>query len=178
MLPINLNLKKVEFPKVGTDNLHRIAISNLEDPERLLVRWWARKYRQPQKPFEDHTWEEIFIEQLEDYYAANPVEADRFLAESGVSAQVEDDDDWDGTVPHETENARRAKQAHIKTAGHVDLSKYQKDDHKYSDAEVSQIIDNLGKNLPGSRAAKKAKTAPKETKAVQTLGGDEFDDLF
>lgn len=143
-----------------------------------MVRWWAKKYRQPLKGFEEHTWEELFIEQLEDFYAANPVEAERFLHE--VGQRRVDDDDWDGTVPDEEENARRARGAQVKESGHVDLSKYQKDgDKKFSSAEVAQIMDNLGRNLPGSKVQKSAaRQARQEPQTIQALGGEEFEDVF
>lgn len=165
MIPINLKLSSIEFPKSNTDNLHRIAISNLEDPERMLVRWWTRKYRQPIKQFDDHTWEELFIEKLEDFYSENPAEIEKFLK----NERTAEEEEWDGTVPDEEARARRAERA----GGPVDLSKYQKDSKDYSDAEVSQIVDNLGKNLPGSRTVKK-----EEPKIVSTLGGDEIEDTF
>ena len=46
----NLNelLRELDF---SNDNLHRIAIANVSDSERVLARWWTKKYRTPLKQF-------------------------------------------------------------------------------------------------------------------------------
>jgi len=145
----------------NNDNLHHIAISNLRDHEKQIFRWWRAKYKQPEKPLEDHTMEELIVEMLEDYYEKHPVEADRFLAGSSGAQE------WDGKMSPEYE---REIQARLKKR-HVDISKYQSDDELTPEQE-KEILESLGKNLPKSRALTKKVSGP-------TLGNDsEFEDTF
>ena len=114
---------------LNNDNLHRVAISNIQNTERRLIRWWCNRYKQPPKPLEEYTLEELMIEQLEEYYINNPEKIDEFkgLVDSSV-------DDWDGTISPELEEMIRSK------ANKVDISKYQtENDKNLSDEEVEKI---------------------------------------
>lgn len=134
------------------DNLHRIAIANLEDEERQLIRWWCKKYKQPEKPLRDYTLEEIFVEYLEDYYEDNPQEATKFLQEV-----VE----WDGEYDPEVERDVQRRLAKINTKKPVDTDKYRsEDDENLTDEQVRAILDGLGRDLPGSRLVQSGKTQP------------------
>ena len=124
---------------VNNDNLHLIAISNLKDHEKRLIRWWCDHYRQPQKPLDEYIVEELFIEQLECYYSKNPEKMFEFLASQ------EPEDEWDGHFDEETE--RRIQRWN---RSKFDISKYQSDE-SVSDEEAERIIASLGRNLPGSR---------------------------
>jgi len=154
-------LKRNRTPQVfNNDNLHRIAISNLRDHERRVIRWWVKKYNQPLKPLEEHTIEELVIEMLEDYYDSHPQEVERFLSrEAGIQ-------DWDGTMPEEYEK-RMAKR--WKKKPQVNLDQF-KDEKELSEEEEAEILANLGRNLPGSTGPK-----PKEEKIDPTL---EFEETF
>lgn len=154
-------LKRYRAPQVfNNDNLHRIAISNLRDHERRIIRWWVKKYNQPVKPLEEHTIEELVIEMLEDYYETNPQEIEKFLShDAGVQ-------DWDGTMPDEHES--RMKKVWAKKP-QVDLSAF-KDEHALTEEEEAEILANLGRNLPGSTGPQ-----PKKEKIEQTL---EFEETF
>ena len=132
----------------SNDNLHRIAISNLSDNERVLVRWWCKKYQTPQKSLNEHTWEELYIEMLEDYYSEHPEQAERFMN----SVEIEE---WDGRTSPEHEAQMRARLKRINE--NVDLKKYQSD-VELSEEEEKQILENLGRNLPKSRMAAKAES--------------------
>lgn len=141
---------------VNDDNLHRIAISNLDDQEKNLIRWWCDHYRQPPKPLNDYTVEELYIERLEHYYSRKPDRIREFLDRDAK------EDDWDGRFDDETEEAIRRQQVKNK----VDLSKYQQDSSDISDEEAQRIVDNLGRHLPGSKTT------------VASLEDDDFDDEF
>lgn len=146
MLSMNISVKERDWESVvkSSDNFHRIAISNLEDKERELMRWWCKKYRQPLKPLEDMTLEEIYVEHLEDFYERNPEAIAEF------NGQKIDEDDWDGKLPPETE--ARLKKFHEKHK--VDLSKYKTaGDENLSDEECAAILDKVGRDLPGSKVA-------------------------
>lgn len=166
---------KIKYPPAllkvegfNNDNLHRVAISNLQDHERQVIRWWCKKYRAPLKPFGEHTIEELMIEMLEDYYERHPQEIERFL--DNTSQEPE----WDGTTSPEYEAQIQARLAKINKKRGVDLKKYQSD-VELSDAEVRNILDNLGKDLPGSRKMTKRKG---ETQAVLGNDDDEFEESF
>lgn len=149
-----------EPPTFNNDNLHRIAISNLSDNERKIARWWSKKYSQPLKSFEEHTIEELVVEMLEDYYEEKPQEIERFLShDAGIQ-------DWDGTMSEEYERKMKKRLA---KKPQVDLSKFQ-DEKELTEEEEAAILDNLGRNLPGSSGPK-----PKEEKVEQSL---EFEDTF
>ena len=151
------NLSEMLKDKIkNNDNLHRIAISNLRNDEKRLIRWWCNHYRTPPKPLDDYTLEEIFIEQLENHYLKHPDEMINFLP-SPIEV-----DDWDGEFSEETEKQLAKMWSRVKTKK-VDLSRYQKGD--VSDEEAEEIISNLGKNLPNSK-----KNIP--------VTDDEFDDFF
>jgi chorismate mutase len=149
----------------NNDNLHHIAISNLRDHERQIIRWWKAKYRQPEKPLDEHTIEELMVEMLEDYYERHPVEVDRFLA--GASGAP----DWDGcmSADYEREIQARLKKLNVRPA---DLKKYQSDVELTPEQE-KEIFESLGRNLPKSKALTKRENEP------LTLGNEsEFEDTF
>ena len=81
-------------------NLHRIAISNLQDHEKRIVRWWCNKYKVPVKPLEDHTMEELLVEMLEDYYERHPQEIERFYDEESAQQEI----GWDGRMSDQYES--------------------------------------------------------------------------
>lgn len=124
------------------DNLHHIAISNLDDGQKALERWWADKYKRPIRDFDDHTIEELLVEMYEDYYRKNPTEIQRFI-DSTTQAQEE----WDGRMSDEHESHMRARWA---KKPKLDLSKWQ-DDRELTEEEERKIFDSIGRNLPGSR---------------------------
>jgi hypothetical protein len=157
---LNLLLRTKE-PSFSNDNLHRIAISNLENPTRRIERWWSKKYG-PLKQFEDHTHEELLVEMLEDYYEANPEEVEKFIATEGSRT-----DTWDGSMSHEYEREIQKRLKKINERNRVDISKYQSDE-ALSAEEEKAILDNLGRNLPGSKVV---------TKRDEVLGR-EFDEEF
>lgn len=145
---------------VNNDNLHRIAISNLDNDEKKLIRWWCDHYKQPPKPLNDYTFEELYIEHLEHYYSRNPDKIADFFARHN-----QDDEEWDGKFDDETEQRINAYWSKRSSGA---IKKYQKDDRQYSDEEIKEIVDSLGKNLPGSKVVK----------SNPIMGDDEFDDLF
>lgn len=149
------------------DNLHRIAISNLRDHERTVIRWWCKKYQTPVKPLEDHTIEELTIEMLEDYYEARPEEIERFFDSLKMEAG---ELDWDGRMPDEYEKAMKKKLDRLNKKRGVNLEKYQSDE-QLTDEEVRDLLANVGKSLP------KSKTLTKKGSEPPVLG-DEFDDTF
>jgi|GEM_PF-7120878 len=153
-------LLRHHLPDFTNDNLHRIAISNLQDGQRDLERWWAKKYGTPKKAYDEHILEELLIEKFEDYYSQNPDEIARF--EDLVAKGKEDD--WDGAMSAEHE-AGIAKWLSKKKK--VDLSKYQSND-ELTEEDEKKILDSLGFNLP------------KSSKLVNLGDGDlkEFDDDF
>jgi hypothetical protein len=142
---------------VNNDNLHRIAISNLEDQEKSLVRWWCDHYRQPPKPLDDYTVEELYIERLEHYYSKKPERIKEFLDREAK--------EWDGGFDDETEK----EIARFSKGKTVDLTKYQKDSSDLSDEAAQRIIDNLGMHLPGSKVT---------TAQPSYDDNDDFDDEF
>lgn len=143
-----------------TDTLHLVAIANLKDDERILQRWWCKKYKKPLKDFENHIQEELVIEMLEDYYEANPVEIEKFLFSYDARSQGE----WDGKVSeeHEKKMQKRFKNDSL-------IAKYQSQED-LSPEEEAAILDSLGKNLPKSKMTNK--------EGVETIGSGEFDETF
>ena len=166
---------KIKYPPAllrvegfNNDNLHRIAISNLQDHERQVFRWWCKKYRTPQKPLGEHTIEELMIEMLEDYYERHPQEIERFLDNTAQEPE------WDGSTSPEYEAQIRARLEKINKKMGVDIKKFQSD-VELSEVEVRNILDNLGKDLPGSRNM----TKRKGEKNQAVLGNDdEFEESF
>jgi len=144
---------------LNADNLHRIAISNLNDHEHQLKKWWHQKYRVPPKPVDDYTVEELYVEYLEDFYERHPEEIAAFdKARSGA-------EEWDGSEKFRGEDEalallKRVRQRQGKT---VDLSKYKTED--VSDEEFEKIVASVGKS-------KRPKLK------VPLLGEDEFEDDF
>lgn len=130
-------------------NLHRIAISNLEDEYLRIKRWWHKKYRKPRRDFEEHTIEELVIEMLEDFYERNPAEIQKFLNGS--------EEEWDGSTSEEYERSIRKRAQKIWDRNKVDLSKWQTKT-EVGDEEEKKILDDLGKNLLGS--SRKINQAP------------------
>jgi hypothetical protein len=162
MLSMNISVKDRDWEGAvkSADNFHRIAISNLADRERGLVRWWCKKYRQPQKPLEEMFLEEIYVEHLEDYYERNPDAIAEFKGEKPAG----EDDDWDGKLPPETE--ARLKKFHERHK--VDLSKYKTaGDENLTDEQCRAIFDRVGRSLPGS-----------SSKTELPVESEEFDDNF
>ncbi len=159
LLKINRLFENIE---VNSDNFHRIAISNLENPRRKIERWWAKKYG-PHKKYEEHTLEELVIEYLEDFYENNPEEITKFL--NNEQAQ----EDWDGQLSPEQE---ASMQRVWKKKKQIDLSKY-KSDIELSEEEEKQLIENLGRNLPPKQVVTKVKD-----NGEKVLGDEEFDDNF
>lgn len=148
--------RNIDYDNV--DNFHLIAISNLQDMERRMERWWEKKFRTPLKPYLDHTSEELYIGYLEDYYEKNPEEIKRFM-DSYNNEKVQD---WDGKLDDELELAMQAKWKKKKA---IDLSQFQSDT-KLSEEEEQALLDNLGKDLKKSVVVK--------NKVVE----EEFDDSF
>jgi hypothetical protein len=157
----NLNelLRDLDF---SNDNLHRIAIANVSDSERVLARWWTKKYRTPLKQFVEYTTEELIIEMLEDYYDNNRTEIDRFFDSLTMEAQGE----WDGSTDEEYEKGIQKRLSKIKK---VDISKYQSDkDKELTIKEEEDILASLGRSLPKSKTIQNNKD----------VGHDEFEDTF
>lgn len=127
--------KDVDYDDV--DNLHLIAISNVDDTQRRIERWWEKKYRKPLVPYLEHTQEELYVKYLEDYYERNPEEAERFLN------SLHNVPEWDGTMDEEHE---RQMQARWKKKKQIDLTQFQSD-KELTEEEEQAILDNLGKNL-------------------------------
>lgn len=125
--------------KPNNDNLHRIAISNLSIPERKLERWWERKFRSPLKEYEEHTYEELVIKMLEDYYDKNPEEVSRF--EAGEFK----DEGWDGTVSKEYEDGVQKNLKRFFDKNTVNLEKYQSEDEV---DENEDALDRLRREIP------------------------------
>jgi len=122
----------------NSDNLHRIAISNITvNTETKISRWWSEKFRTPMKPFLEHTTEELVIMFLEDHYEKNPIEMQKFLA------PAPEEGEWDGKMPVEYERVMEAKMKKIQEKNKVDLSKYQ-DEKPVSQEEEDRILKNLG----------------------------------
>lgn len=146
---------------VNADNLHRIAISNLDDHEYALKRWWHQKYQIPPKPIDDYTVEELYVEYLEDFYDKHPDERAR------LDRKVETVE-WDGTEKFRGEDEALAmlKRIRKKQGKTVDLEKYRTDD-EFSEEELEKIMASIGKT-----------PRPKLSASGPTLGNDEFDDDF
>lgn len=126
-------MREVQAIEVDDEAYHRIALDNLLDPQHVLERAWRVRYHQPPKPLADYTVEELYVEALEDHYAAHPKEADarRLVHAQGApvvfgTAGAE----WDGRLPDEVERARQAywerrRAQHPHTQ--VDLTRFQSD---------------------------------------------------
>lgn len=127
--------KDVDYDDV--DNLHLIAISNIQDTQRRLERWWEKKYRTPMRPYNEHTTEELYVEFLEDYYDRNPEEVEKFLN------SLKNEPEWDGKMDAEYE---RQMQARWKKKKQIDLTQFQSD-KQLTEEEEQAIIDNLGAGL-------------------------------
>lgn len=146
----------------SNDNLHRIAIANVTDSERILARWWTKKYQTPLKPFAEHTTEELIIEMLEDYYDQNRSEIDRFFDKVNSESTPE----WDGSTSEEYEREIQKRLSKFKK---VDISKYQSDaDKELTPEEEENILASLGRSLPKSKTIQNGKD----------VGHDEFEDTF
>lgn len=146
---------------LSNDNLHRIAISNLKNPLRQIERWWVKKYKSPLKCFSDHTIEELLIEMYEDFYEKNPEQIDLFLQGSVAGRE---DDDWDGSISKEHDQQMRQR---FKPSGKIE--KWRTQEQLTKDQE-QKIIENLGRNLPGSKMIE-------SHKPIKELG-EEFEDDF
>jgi len=157
----------------NNDNLHRIAISNLNDEEYKLKKWWHNKYKVPPKPLDDLTIEEVYLDYLEDWYSKDPRRVEDFYR------QTQDFDDWDGELDDATEQRIAARWAKIKEH-HDDgdvLARYRtKGDEDLDDEKVDAILRDLGKNLPGSQAG--LSNSSNLTSRSIVADGDEFEDVF
>lgn len=161
-----LNLSKLlEGFEYSNDNLHRIAICNTTDSERSLQRWWSKKYKTAIKHFNDYVREELVIEMLEDFYANNITEMDRFY-DSLENAKIAKEAEWNGSVSTDYEAEIQKRISKFKK---VDLSAFQSE-KDLSREEEEKILENLGKSLPKSKMAKK--------QGSPLLGSDEFDEEF
>lgn len=147
--------------ELNNDNLHRIAISNLKDEERRIMRWWSWKYRTPLKPLGEHTIEELIVEMLEDWYSKHPQEAERFL-------DLVDAEEWNGETTPEYEAEIQRKLKKINAKNKVDISKFQTTE-EMSDDQYHEMLKNLGRDLPGSK---------KQREAVLGVSEAEFEDAF
>lgn len=160
-------------PYFNHDNLHRIAISNLDNGRRRQERWFSKKYQKPLKEYEDHHEEELWIEMLEDFYDAHPVEIHRFM--EAESART--NDGWDGRMSSEYEKQIKQKLQRINERNGVDISKYQSGE-KLTQAQEEKILADLGMNLPKSRKVIHGSPIRGEKPhEVHTLG-EEFDEDF
>jgi len=119
--------------------MHRLAIDALNNSLVYLETWWRDRYRVPGKPFEDHSFEELYLERLISFYYEHPDEIKKTLQNL-----VYDDDDWDGELSDEEEDRVQAWASRRK----VDLSKYQSDE-EVTEEEEERIIRSLGTNSPG-----------------------------
>ena len=156
--PLSFLLRN-DVQNFNNDNIHLIAISNINDGERSMERWWERKYKAPLKAYEDHTFEEILVEMFEDYYEKNPAEAQKFIQNIVTKGQ----DEWEGQMSdeHEAEMQKRFANPEL-------LKKYQSE-KELTEEEEKKLLDSLGRNLPGSKVTR------------DLSGGDgsgEFDDEF
>lgn len=122
-------IREREETKRDELSYHLIAITNIEDTQHRLSKWWHKKYGIPPKSLEDHTIEELFIEQLEDFYEANPEEIGKLK-----EMMLVEDDDWDGTMSDEHEKKMKKFAERV---GHVDLTRFQKksEDNKSDEFE-------------------------------------------
>ena len=157
-----------QAPTFNHDNLHRIAISNLNDSRRRQERWWAKKYG-PLKQYDEHTDEEIWIEMLEDFYEAHPVEIQRFLDSEHVRKVGE----WDGRVSNDHEKAMKAYWDKKKK---IDISAFQSDENLTPEQEA-KILADLGMNLPKSKRVIHGSPIKGKQHEIHTLG-EEFDEDF
>lgn len=139
------------------DNLHRIAISNLEGEnfDSWARSWWESKFRQPLKAYDDHTMEELAIKIFEDFYRKNPEEIKKFQ-------MGEIKDDWDGTVDAEHEKQIKERIKKIDQRNRVDIKKYQSD-KVLTEEEEKKILLSLGQKVEDKR---------------MLIGDDEFEDVF
>jgi hypothetical protein len=148
----------------STDYLHLVAIENIKDENRIIERWWRKKYNRPSRDFEDHTKEELVIEMLEDYYDAHPIEIEKFLFSMNARKEV----DWDGKISVEHERYMQKRFAN------PDLIEKYRTDKELTAAEEKKILDSLGMDLPKSKvlnAKRSGEVIP------ETLGAD-FDETF
>ena len=131
--------------KINDDSYHEIAIFNLNNSEYFLKRWWRKKYKIPFKDrVEDYTFEELYIEMLEDYYEDRPEEIKKFLNNKNT---IVEDSEWDGfTNPEYEKTISKILGKHNKNY----IERY-KSDEEVSDEEENKILENLGKKLPGSK---------------------------
>lgn len=170
----NLNyLLRNHRPYFNHDNLHRIAISNLDDSTRRQERWFAKKYQKPVKDYHDHHEEDLWVEMLEDFYDAHPVEIHRFM--EAESART--NDGWDGRMSSDYEKQIKQKLEKINNRNGVDISKYQSDE-KLTQEQEDKILADLGTRLPKSRKVIQGSPIRGEkAQQVHTLG-EEFDEDF
>jgi hypothetical protein len=129
--------------KPNNDNLHRIAISNLSMTERKIERWWERKFRSPLKAYEDHTYEELLVCMLEDYYERHPEEAERFM--STGSYEVEE---WDGKVSDEYEETVQRSFKKFFEKNKVDLTKHQATEEENEKFTEEDVMAQLRRMVP------------------------------
>lgn len=119
------------------DNLRRVAISNIRDPETSYRIWWHKKYNIPPKKYEEYTQEELIVENFEDFYISHPQEAERFLDLVRGSAG-DDDDSWIMDLPPETLRAIKKTKKTDATAKYVTEG-----DELLTDEECNRIISGI-----------------------------------
>lgn len=181
MIPIRMKLSKPqERPLNSADNLHRIAISNLDDTERSLKRWWCNKYRIPPKPLDEYTFEEIFLEHLEDHYEKNPEAVREFHRDQSVQNREE----WDGEVSPEAERELQSRWEKINRKNGVTLAKYQTEgDEEMTSEDFQKIFNSLGRKPSEINKAKKfvpgsSKIEVSGSKTKKIVSDDEFEDDY
>ena len=158
-MPILKHLQTLLKGKLqSNDNLHWVAISNLQDEEYKLERWWRKKYKQPPKPLDDYTTEELFIEFLEDFYEKNPEKITEFMQAAECPPEEEK---W--TVPDHVEELLAKRRTKSKVGGKI-AKYFNPNDRNLSDEECQMIFDRIGK----------AKSKSKEIK----IADDEFEEVF
>ena len=123
-MQLSRKLELLARVKPEYDNLRLVAISNIRfNNEKSLRAWWHRKYKIPPKPIEDYTFEELLIENFEDFYSNHPEKAVEFLKLQPVEVvEVED-----MTVPSHVQwildkRKGRGKIEKYKTAGDENLT--------------------------------------------------------
>ena len=156
-------LRLFDSQKLSNTNLHLIAISNLQNHERKIIRWWCAKYKVPQKPLMEHTMEELMIEYLEDFYEKNPKDIQVLL--NSIDAE---NSEWDGETSPDYEVEMQKRLSKMRK---IDLTKFQSDEELTSEQEQN-ILDNLGRNLPPKKVVQRTE------EGLKVIGDEEFDEQF
>jgi len=175
-----MKLSKLQEQRLSSsDNLHRIAISNLKDTERSLKRWWCNKYRIPPKPLDEYTFEEIFLEHLEDHYERHPEAIEEFYRNQSVQHGQE----WDGEIEAEAERELQSRWEKINRKNGVTLEKYQTEGEEVTSEDFQRIFDSLGRKPSEINKAKKfvpgsSKIELSGSQTKKIVSDDEFEDDY